>query len=497
MVADSSAPRRTSEPGADEPGAVVVGAGAVVVVASPPLRLRPGVGDPPVDGQLRVEQVDLGLVRRHVVRRIGDQRLDVGRRPAERRVDGPDELDVARQQDLDDAQLPSVPDHAPADQTPAAAGRCHPRTRFERGGEVRRARRRRGRRGGGVGGRGRRWRRRSTACVAVGGVVGRVGGRRGRRRGRRRRSAASCSSAVDVRRCATRVRRAAARDGAATWRRVALGPMLSMSCVPPVGERAEARPNESIGPPSSSRGRRVAATGWHNQRSCNNGCRRCSIRRSASPTGAPVTGAGEHHRGVPDGPGARGHRPGERRLADRRRRAPCSTTTASSASGAGAGRSPRVSAEDLPEHIPTLRRLFEECGSDFHLSLDLKHAGIGAAVIDVVAVGGRRPARPAVAVRRDRRRARRPAPASTPHVRLVHSTRLSTARAMVRSGPRRSSPRRASTPSTCTTPTGAAGSSPCSTASSGSPSGGTCSTTTSCSPPCGWASTASTATTST
>jgi glycerophosphoryl diester phosphodiesterase len=41
-------------------------------------------------------------------------------------------------------------------------------------------------------------------------------------------------------------------------------------------------------------------------------------------------------------------------------------------------------AEDLPEHVPTLRRLFDECGSQFQLSLDLKQAGIGDAVIDVV-----------------------------------------------------------------------------------------------------------------
>jgi glycerophosphoryl diester phosphodiesterase len=41
-------------------------------------------------------------------------------------------------------------------------------------------------------------------------------------------------------------------------------------------------------------------------------------------------------------------------------------------------------AEDLPEHIPALRTLFEECGTDFHLSLDLKGAGTGDAVIDAV-----------------------------------------------------------------------------------------------------------------
>ena len=42
-------------------------------------------------------------------------------------------------------------------------------------------------------------------------------------------------------------------------------------------------------------------------------------------------------------------------------------------------------AADLPEHIPTLRRLFDECGTDYQLSLDLKAKGTGDAVIDVVA----------------------------------------------------------------------------------------------------------------
>lgn len=40
--------------------------------------------------------------------------------------------------------------------------------------------------------------------------------------------------------------------------------------------------------------------------------------------------------------------------------------------------------DDLPDHIPSLRRLFEECGTDFHLSLDLKQEGIGPAVIATV-----------------------------------------------------------------------------------------------------------------
>jgi glycerophosphoryl diester phosphodiesterase len=40
---------------------------------------------------------------------------------------------------------------------------------------------------------------------------------------------------------------------------------------------------------------------------------------------------------------------------------------------------------DLPEHIPTLRELFETCGDEFHLSLDLKDAAAGDAVLEVLA----------------------------------------------------------------------------------------------------------------
>ncbi len=48
-------------------------------------------------------------------------------------------------------------------------------------------------------------------------------------------------------------------------------------------------------------------------------------------------------------------------------------------------RSPISSVErrSLPSHVPTLRELYEECGTDFELSLDLKDAG---AVAEVVAV---------------------------------------------------------------------------------------------------------------
>jgi glycerophosphoryl diester phosphodiesterase len=38
----------------------------------------------------------------------------------------------------------------------------------------------------------------------------------------------------------------------------------------------------------------------------------------------------------------------------------------------------------LPEHIPALTDLFERCGTDYHLSLDVQHPEAGPAVIDVV-----------------------------------------------------------------------------------------------------------------
>jgi len=40
--------------------------------------------------------------------------------------------------------------------------------------------------------------------------------------------------------------------------------------------------------------------------------------------------------------------------------------------------------DELPEHIPTLAGLFDACGTDFHLSLDLKGSSVGPAVIDLV-----------------------------------------------------------------------------------------------------------------
>ena len=39
---------------------------------------------------------------------------------------------------------------------------------------------------------------------------------------------------------------------------------------------------------------------------------------------------------------------------------------------------------ELPEHIPALTDLFERCGTDYHLSLDVEHPEAGPVVIDVV-----------------------------------------------------------------------------------------------------------------
>lgn len=40
--------------------------------------------------------------------------------------------------------------------------------------------------------------------------------------------------------------------------------------------------------------------------------------------------------------------------------------------------------DQLPEHIPTLLELFEACGTEYHLSLDLKDRDAGQEVIDLV-----------------------------------------------------------------------------------------------------------------
>jgi glycerophosphoryl diester phosphodiesterase len=44
----------------------------------------------------------------------------------------------------------------------------------------------------------------------------------------------------------------------------------------------------------------------------------------------------------------------------------------------------RLRRDELPAHIPTLSELIAACGTDLHLSLDLKAPGAGEAVIDVL-----------------------------------------------------------------------------------------------------------------
>src|SRR4051812_5122283 len=43
-----------------------------------------------------------------------------------------------------------------------------------------------------------------------------------------------------------------------------------------------------------------------------------------------------------------------------------------------------IARDALPGHIPALRELFERCGTDYHLSLDLKDPRTGKVVIDTV-----------------------------------------------------------------------------------------------------------------
>jgi glycerophosphoryl diester phosphodiesterase len=47
-----------------------------------------------------------------------------------------------------------------------------------------------------------------------------------------------------------------------------------------------------------------------------------------------------------------------------------------------------VARDQLPRHIPTLAQLYEECGTDFHLSLDIKDDRAVPAVIEVTRAAG-------------------------------------------------------------------------------------------------------------
>jgi glycerophosphoryl diester phosphodiesterase len=49
---------------------------------------------------------------------------------------------------------------------------------------------------------------------------------------------------------------------------------------------------------------------------------------------------------------------------------------------------PETARAQLPPHIPTLEELYAECGTGFHLSLDVKHDPAAAPVVDVAKAAG-------------------------------------------------------------------------------------------------------------
>ena len=98
--------------------------------------------------------------------------------------------------------------------------------------------------------------------------------------------------------------------------------------------------------------------------------------------GARAHAAGEHAGGVRAGPAPGRDRAGERRLADRRRRAGARPRRRR------AGRPPapravaRCRATSCRRTSRSLADLLRECGTDYHLSLDLKDVAAGPVVID-------------------------------------------------------------------------------------------------------------------
>jgi glycerophosphoryl diester phosphodiesterase len=82
-----------------------------------------------------------------------------------------------------------------------------------------------------------------------------------------------------------------------------------------------------------------------------------------------------------------------------------------------------VHRDDLPEHIPTLAQVFEDLGTDFHLSLDVKDPDAGAAAVEVASAAD--PTLPARLWMCDDDHQRLvELRAVSAHVRLVDSTRL-------------------------------------------------------------------------
>lgn len=48
----------------------------------------------------------------------------------------------------------------------------------------------------------------------------------------------------------------------------------------------------------------------------------------------------------------------------------------------------RIDRADLPAHVPTLAELFEACGTDYHLSIDVKDAAAAGPIIEVARAAG-------------------------------------------------------------------------------------------------------------
>jgi glycerophosphoryl diester phosphodiesterase len=88
--------------------------------------------------------------------------------------------------------------------------------------------------------------------------------------------------------------------------------------------------------------------------------------------------------------------------------------------------------DQLPSHIPTVAELFERCGTDYELSLDLKDDAVGPSLIDVI-----HDAAPDIAPRvwlcHPRYEDLLPLRSLDPDVKLVDSTRLQ----RIREGPER------------------------------------------------------------
>ena len=184
------------------------------------------------------------------------------------------------------------------------------------------------------------------------------------------------------------------------------------------------------------------------------------------PPGGRADLPGEHAPGVPPRPGARGPRARDRRPALGRRRGrpgPRRAGPAGPPPAPGAGHAvPRTLAE---LDVPRLADLYDECGTDFELSVDVKQRERGPPADRGRACGRQRCARTAVALLRVAQAARRAARGGARReARLLPRSQPGRRRRRW-SATRRISRRRASTASTCTTRSGRKGSSRCSTAS--------------------------------